>query len=165
MSCVSIRLHIWVGLLHLRREINEGGTITHPRDDCSLQFQPSFFGRRIPYFVMIYIVLPVPCSGFGLDFRVGEWLASNNDNLSQGVGWKACQVNLIDAFLSPYLQVNPSFQARAFTFRKSLSLLTLFSFPQYTCCILWCTLMYIDERDPRLPKCSLTKMSVCDSLH
>lgn len=84
ISFVSVRLCIWVGLLHLRREINETGTIIHPRSDSFLQFQPSFF-FSVQFTISLFIVLPVSCSGFGVDFRVGEWLASKNDSLSPGL--------------------------------------------------------------------------------
>lgn len=84
INFVSIRRCVWVGLLHLRREINETGTITHPRSDSFLQFQPSFFFFSVHFPVFLFIVLPVSCSGFGVEFTVGEWLASKNYSLSLG---------------------------------------------------------------------------------
>lgn len=43
------------------------------------------FFFSVQFTISLFIVLPVSCSGFGVDFRVGEWLASKNDSLSPGL--------------------------------------------------------------------------------
>ena len=49
---------------------------------CSSSLHFFFFSVHFPVF--LFIVLPVSCSGFGVEFTVGEWLASKNYSLSLG---------------------------------------------------------------------------------
>lgn len=52
---------------------------------CSSSLLFFFFFFSVQFTISLFIVLPVSCSGFGVDFRVGEWLASKNVSLSPGL--------------------------------------------------------------------------------
>lgn len=168
ISSVSVRLCVWVGLLHLRREINETGIIIHQEVTVSCSSSLHFF-FSVHFPIFLFIVLPVSCSGFGVDFRVGEWLASKNDSLSPSLWLQPDQGSPIDAFLSPCLQVRPSCQAREdggprafvgspFLFSPCFHFLIVPA--AYSCEIH----LYVDKWGPPLPQRILTKMSVC-ALH